>query len=157
MPPEQRTFKSSFDIYRKTLRSQGPRGLWVGWTPNVCRNSIMNACELASYDQFKQVALGYGMPDQLSTHIACAWLTGLVVVFVGSPVDVVKTRVMNRKPSGDASLGKLIVNMVRHEGPLSFYKGFTANFMRQGTWITVMFVSLEKIRALYATAPTEQG
>lgn len=30
--------------------------LWTGVGPNIARNAIINAAELASYDQIKQVA-----------------------------------------------------------------------------------------------------
>ena len=130
LPVEKRLYKSSLDCYQKTFAKEGIKGLWTGWTPNVFRNSIMNACELASYDQFKQIAMGFGCPDLLPTHIMCAFLTGLVVVCVCSPVDVIKTRVMNRQPGSTESLPQMVKNMAVKEGPLSFYKGFTANFMR---------------------------
>ena len=136
-------YKSSWDCYKKTVRRDGIRGLWVGWSVNVCRNSIISATELASYDQFKQLALGLGAPDRLHTHIACAFLTGLVVVCVGSPVDVLKTRVMNRKTGGSESIPQLVAKMITKEGPLAFYKGFTANWWRQGSWMCVFFISLE--------------
>jgi len=41
--------------------------------------------------------------------------------------------------------------MIAKEGPVSFYKGFTANFMRLGSWNVVMFVSLEKIKGSFNT------
>jgi hypothetical protein len=34
---------------------EGVRALWTGIGPNVARNAIINAAELASYDQVKQV------------------------------------------------------------------------------------------------------
>jgi hypothetical protein len=34
---------------------EGVGGLWTGIGPNVARNGIINAVELASYDQVKQV------------------------------------------------------------------------------------------------------
>jgi len=113
------------------------------------RNSIINAAELAAYDQFKQIALGFGMPDGLIIHIACAFGAGFVACVVGSPVDVLKTRIMNRKPGDGQSIAGLVGSMVAKEGPLAFYKGFTANFMRLGAWNVVMFVSLEKIKGLF--------
>ena len=33
------------------LREEGLKGLWKGIGPNVARNAIVNAAELASYDQ----------------------------------------------------------------------------------------------------------
>jgi hypothetical protein len=38
------------------------------------------------------------MNDNTACHIVCGSLAGLVAVLVGSPVDVMKTRIMNAKP-----------------------------------------------------------
>ena len=87
------------------------------------RNSIINAAELAAYDQLKQVAMQFGMPDGLPTHIFCAFGAGFTALIVGSPVDVLKTRIMNRKPGDGQSIPGLIGSMIAKEGPLAFYKG----------------------------------
>lgn len=41
--------------------------------------------------------------------------------------------------------------MLKNEGPLAFYKGFTSNFMRIGSWNVIMFVTLEQIKASFPT------
>jgi solute carrier family 25 (mitochondrial uncoupling protein), member 8/9 len=146
LPVEERPYTSSIDCYKKTFAKDGVKGLWVGWAPNVMRNSVINAAELASYDQFKQMSLNIGLPDGLVTHILCAFGAGFVACVVGSPVDVMKTRIMNRKPGDGQSITGLVASMINKEGPLAFYKGFTANFMRLGSWNVVMFVSLEQIK-----------
>jgi hypothetical protein len=104
LPKEKRLYTSSLDCYRKVVASQGIRGLWTGWVPNVARNSTVNACELASYDQIKQTALVNGFTDTMSTHLMCACLTAIVIVAVCSPVDCLKVRLMNRKAT-EASIG----------------------------------------------------
>jgi solute carrier family 25 uncoupling protein 8/9 len=46
-------------------------GLWKGLAPNVARNAIINAAELASYDQIKQTLLASGLfKDNVVCHIA---------------------------------------------------------------------------------------
>ncbi len=40
----------------------------------------------------------------------------------------------------------IIGNIVKNEGLATFYKGFTANFMRLGSWNVVMFVTLETVK-----------
>lgn len=50
LPPEQRPYSGSLDCYRKIVGEKGVTGLWVGVVPNMARNSIINAAELASYD-----------------------------------------------------------------------------------------------------------
>lgn len=98
LPAAERPYASSMDCYKKTFAKDGMKGLWVGWGPNVMRNSIINAAELAAYDQFKQTFLLMGMPDNILMHISCAFGAGFVACIVGSPVDVLKTRMMNIAP-----------------------------------------------------------
>ena len=66
--------------------------------PNCIRNSVINAAELASYDQYKQMVLASGfLRDGIPCHLTCATMAGITACIVGSPVDVLKTRVMNAK------------------------------------------------------------
>jgi len=53
---------------------------------------------------------------------------------------------MNRKAHESASIPGMVMSMLKNEGPLAFYKGFTANCMRLGSWTSVMFVTFEQIR-----------
>jgi solute carrier family 25 uncoupling protein 8/9 len=50
MPKEEWRYNGSMDCYRKTYAADGIKGFWVGAIPNIMRNSIINAAELASYD-----------------------------------------------------------------------------------------------------------
>eukprot|EP00955_Chlamydomonas_euryale_P080932 363500-Chlamydomonas_euryale.AAC.15 len=53
------------------IREEGLLGLWTGLGPNVARNAIINAAELASYDQIKSSLLASGLfKDNVVTHIA---------------------------------------------------------------------------------------
>jgi len=50
LPREQWRYSSSVDCYSKIFKADGLKGFWVGIGPNVMRNSIVNAAEIASYD-----------------------------------------------------------------------------------------------------------
>jgi solute carrier family 25 uncoupling protein 8/9 len=157
LPPAERPYTSSLDCYQKILAKDGITGFWVGWGPNVARNAIINAAELASYDQFKQIALGsLGMSNGLHTHILCAFGAGFNAVVFGSPVDVIKTRLMNKTPGQSLSLIGIVPEILFKEGPLAFYKGFQANFLRLGSWNVCMFVALEQIKN-YVDGPGAGG
>jgi solute carrier family 25 uncoupling protein 8/9 len=82
------------------------------------------------------------MADNFTTHCLCGFSAGFVACVFASPADVLKTRMMNArvpyKGVGDAAW-----QMMSNEGPLSFYKGFVANFTRLGIWNIVLFVTLE--------------
>lgn len=89
------------------------------------------------------------MRDGLHTHILCAFGAGFNAVCVGSPVDVIKTRLMNKTPGQPTSFIGIVPHVLMKEGPLAFYKGFQANFLRLGSWNVAMFVALEQIKAQF--------
>eukprot|EP00744_Colponema_vietnamica_P004298 GILI01006447.1.p1 GENE.GILI01006447.1~~GILI01006447.1.p1 ORF type:complete len:323 (-),score=69.00 GILI01006447.1:78-1001(-) len=152
-PGVPRRYNGSIDAYRKILQTEGVKGLWTGWGPNVMRNSLINAAELASYDQIKQVILANKfMKDDIYCHFVSALGAGFIATVVGSPVDVIKTRVMSSQKTETGELkysGPIdcAVKTFRQEGFMAFYNGFIPNFMRIGTWNIIMFVTLEQIRS----------
>lgn len=148
LPLAERPYANSMDCYKQTISKEGLKGLWVGWGPNVLRNSVINASKLASYDQFKQICTqNFGLSDGKLTQSICAFMSGFVATCFGSPLDVMKTRLMNM-PAG-SSIPGLVSSMMKNEGPLAFYKGFVANFMRIGCWNICMFLTLEQIKSMF--------
>ena len=51
-----RKYPSAFAAYGIIARAEGVKGLWTGVGPNIGRNAIINAAELASYDQARRVS-----------------------------------------------------------------------------------------------------
>nr|AFK39665.1 unknown [Medicago truncatula] len=82
-------YSGAMDAYSTILRQEGLGALWTGLGPNIARNAIINAAELASYDRVKQTILKIpGFMDNAFTHL----LAGLEQSFCclyRSPVDVV--------------------------------------------------------------------
>lgn len=112
------------------------------------RNSVINAAEIATYDQYKQMFLQYTrIPDTIWLHFICAFMAGFTATCVGSPFDVVKTRMMNKAVHYNGFVD-CVTKTMKEEGPMAFYNGFTANFMRIGTWNIAMFVTLEQIKKI---------
>jgi solute carrier family 25 uncoupling protein 8/9 len=97
-PGVPRRYKGSLDAYSKIVKEEGVKGLYSGLFPNIIRNSIMNAAELASYDQIKSSLIKKFPnvnPDSKMLHFFCGLSAGFIAVVFASPVDVIKTRVMN--------------------------------------------------------------
>ena len=77
-------FQKSFSAF---ALQEGLAGLWTGLGPNVMRNAIINAAELASYDQVKEGLLSTGLfKDNIYCHLAAGLGAGFIAVCVGSPV-----------------------------------------------------------------------
>lgn len=71
-------------------------GLWTGLVPNIFRNAIINAAEIATFDQVKDMLLSRNlMQDNVYCHLVSSSIAGFTAAVVGSPVDVIKTRIMN--------------------------------------------------------------
>ncbi|PWA42057.1 Mitochondrial brown fat uncoupling protein [Artemisia annua] len=80
---------SALNAYSTIVRQDGVRALWTGLGPNVAHNAMMNAGELESYDQVKQIMLKIpGFTNNVLTHLLSGLGVRFFVVCVGSPVDV---------------------------------------------------------------------
>jgi len=139
------------DCYGQIVKEGGVKNLWTGWGPNVMRNSIINAAELASYDQYKQMMLSSGMlKDGVPCHLTCACMAGFTACCVGSPVDVLKTRIMNATPGQYGGPLDIVYQTIKNEGFGAFYKGFIPNVGRLAGWNCVMFLTLEQVKKRFS-------
>ncbi|KAF3651812.1 Mitochondrial uncoupling protein 1 [Capsicum annuum] len=142
-----RRYSGALNAYSTIVKQEGVRALWTGLGPNIGRNAIINAAELASYDQVKEAILKIpGFKDNVFTHLIAGLGAGFFAVCIGSPVDVVKSRMM-----GDSAYKNTLdcfVKTLKNDGPLAFYKGFIPNFGRLGSWNVIMFLTLEQVKKL---------
>jgi len=157
-PGQAPRYSGVLDAYRTILRTEGVTGLWTGLGPNIARNSIINATELASYDTAKELLLGtWGLQEGLPVHVAAATFAGAMATLLGNPVDVIKTRVMaaQRRAAGGSTAGAppeyrgaidCLVRTLRTEGPGALYQGVTPQFVRITGWNIVMFVTFEQLK-----------
>lgn len=143
-----RRYPSALSAYRIIARDEGVAALWTGLAPNIARNAIVNATELATYDTIKQALMEAGLPDNIGTHILSGLGAGFAAVCIGSPVDVVKSRMMGAKPGQYSNIIDCFIKTASRDGVSAFYKGFVPNFGRLGSWNVVMFLTLEQVKRL---------
>ncbi|GMH11179.1 hypothetical protein Nepgr_013020 [Nepenthes gracilis] len=147
-PGVPRRYSGAFNAYSTIVRQEGLLALWTGLGPNIARNAIVNAAELASYDHLKQTILAIpGFTDNVFTHTIAGLGAGLFAVCIGSPVDVVKSRMM-----GDSTYNSTLdcfIKTSKNEGFFAFYKGFFPNFVRLGSWNVIMFLILEQVKKIF--------
>ena len=149
----QPRYRNTTVAYSTILKEEGIKGFWTGWGPNVVRNSVINASEMISYTEIKKYILQQNlMQDGVPLHLTSGFLAGFCAVCCGSPVDVMKTRIMNaKKGSGEAykNVFDCFIQILTKEGPFAFYKGFAPNVLRIGTWNMFMFFAYESFKRLY--------
>ncbi|TYH22347.1 hypothetical protein ES288_A04G121100v1 [Gossypium darwinii] len=146
-PGVPRHYSGALNAYSTIARQEGVKALWTGIGPNIARNAIINAAELASYDQVKQTILKIpGFTDNVVTHLLSGLGAGFFAVCIGSPVDVVKSRMMG--DSAYKSTLDCFIKTLKYDGPMAFYKGFIPNFGRLGSWNVIMFLTLEQAKKI---------
>lgn len=142
----------------KSIAAQeGLHGFYQSLPPNIFRNSIFNAVELATYSQVKAVLLrnklmeeGYGL------HFAASAFAGLLAVGFGSPFDVLKSLIMDGKTVNGVkvpftSIWDATKHVFRQKGIAGFYAGLNANFQRIVSWNIIMFMAREQILIRFRT------
>lgn len=116
--------------------ASGVIGLWKGVGPNLQRAFIVNAAELSSYDHAKQLFLKHDLLEEgVLLHGIASFGAGLTAAIFSTPVDTIKTRLM-QQPVGSDGKGKLYRGMldcasqtVKGEGFMGLYRKFTKNIV----------------------------
>ncbi|XP_055600616.1 mitochondrial uncoupling protein 4-like isoform X2 [Uranotaenia lowii] len=145
---------SAAHAFREIVRRGGVTGLWKGSVPNVQRAALVNLGDLTTYDTVKRFVMKKtGLPDCHLVHIISSICAGLVAATMGTPADVVKTRVMNQPTdlSGKGLLYKgsldCLQQTVGKEGFFALYKGFLPVWIRMAPWSLTFWLSFEQIRS----------
>ncbi|KAI6239097.1 Cht-1 [Aphelenchoides fujianensis] len=158
-----RRYSSTWAAFISVYRSNGIRGLWLGWVPNCQRAALLNMADLATYDRTKHWLLdNTNLADNWLTHAIASACSGFAAATVSTPSDVVKTRIMDQIPAAagqrrvGASTAKqkysgsfdCLRQIVRAEGIPALYRGFLPTYIRMAPWSLTFWVSFEKIRHL---------
>lgn len=154
---QRRGYTNVFNALARITREEGILTLWRGCGPTVVRAMVVNAAQLATYSQSKQFLLSTSyFTDNIACYFVASMISGLVTVIASMPVDIAKTRVQNMKvvngvPEYKGALD-VLRKVIRTEGVLSLWKGFTPYYARLGPHTALTFVFLEHFRILYYEA-----
>lgn len=145
----ERQFNGLFDVYKKTLASDGIAGLYRGFLPSVVGIIVYRGLYFGLFDSLKPVIL----VGSLETNFLAAFLLGWVVTTGAStasyPLDTVRRRMM--MTSGQAVKYKgafdAFSQIVAKEGVKSLFKGCGANILRgvAGAGVISMYDQLQVI------------
>ncbi|CAH8824537.1 unnamed protein product [Trichobilharzia szidati] len=149
---------------RQLISEGGILGLWRGGLPNVQRAALVNMGELTTYDTAKRwFAVRFRLEDGPFLHFCASLTSGFVSAVLGTPADMIKTRIMNQRLSSPSSspspsnnhsglLYKGVIDcfckVVKNEGFLALYKGFFLIWARMAPWSLTFWLTYEKIRSL---------
>ncbi len=75
----------------------GIKGFYKGIEATIIRAILLNATKLATYDHIKHTLINTKlMKDGNGCHFVSSVCAGICIAVVTSPVDIIKTRIMNQ-------------------------------------------------------------
>ena len=147
--PEGSPYRSTRHAFASVWREGGLRALYRGTDATTLRGVVLSVSQICAYDQLKQSLKRRGvMQEGLALHFTASMFAGFICSVTSNPVgsfialfslviglkcarvDVVKVRVMNDKERKFKSVLDCVRTMLRQEGPMAFYKGFSMCWAR---------------------------
>ena len=151
---EQRGYKNVFDALIRVTKEEGAGKLYSGLSASVLRGMSINVGMMACFDQAKEF-IGHnfthdkdpaGSPS-LNTQMGASIIAGFTAAFFSLPFDLLKSRMQDStKGSGVLSIA---TNVIKKEGPLAFWTGFGAYYMRTAPHAMIILMSTEPITKAY--------
>ena len=120
-----------------------------GLIPACTRSAIIHSTGMVSYDNIKKnIKYHTGTTKEPAyLHIICSFISGIISGVSASPLDVIKTRVMNSPvPITPLQATKYII---KNEGILGFYHGLSLTIIRYLPWSIIWLSSYEQITIAY--------
>ncbi|XP_050393042.2 mitochondrial uncoupling protein 4 [Patella vulgata] len=149
--------KSSLHALTRIVAEGGVRGLWSGWVPNCQRAALVNMGDLVTYDTVKHQLLAHtSLKDNYVTHMISSGCSGIMAALLGTPADVIKTRIMNQPTKDGKGLlyhGSVdcLIKTIKQEGFFALYKGLIPIWIRMAPWSCTFWLCYEKIRKYAGT------
>ncbi|XP_017784331.1 PREDICTED: kidney mitochondrial carrier protein 1 [Nicrophorus vespilloides] len=148
--------------FKNVYMQEGISGLWRGVSPTAQRAAVIAAVELPVYD-FCKSHLMTAFGDKVTNHFISSVIASLGSAIASTPIDVVRTRLMNQihiKPSSSDGIistpshiykGTIdcFLRTFKNEGFWAFYKGFIPTWVRMGPWNIIFFITYEQLKKVY--------
>ncbi|KAG8296961.1 hypothetical protein J6590_045803 [Homalodisca vitripennis] len=155
LPVEQRrNYSNVFNALIRIMQEEGLLVLWRGAIPTMGRAMVVNAAQLASYSQAKQLLMSTGyFKENIFLHFCSSMISGLITTAASMPVDIAKTRIQNMKmingkPEYTGAVD-VLTKVVKNEGFFALWKGFTPYYARLGPHTVLTFIFLEQLNTSY--------
>lgn len=162
-PADRRNYKNVADALLRTAKEEGFSALYKGVLPNILRGMSMNVGMMSCNDQFQELYAGLlGDPmtngPNLQTRILASLSAGFTAALFSMPFDLIKSRLMAQRP--DPITGEIpykgvvdcVTKIVRSQGPLGLYNGFSAYYGRCAPHAMIVLMSKDSITKAYRNA-----
>lgn len=137
-------YHNGFQAISHLIREEGFLRCYTGSSATVVRAAMGTGAQLAAYDHTKHIGkLHFGASEGPVLHIIASLVSGLTFATFAAPADVIKSRYMS-EPDRFTSPIDCLVKLIRTDGPLALFRGWTPSAVR----ICSLFVVMTPVRFL---------
>jgi len=126
----KRQYNGLIDVFRKTLASDGIKGIYRGFVISCVGIFIYRGLYFGLYDTLKPMLLGDKPSAALSFLLG--WGVTIVSGIASYPIDTIRRRMMMTAGTSSAYKGSIdcAAQILKNEGFMSMFKGAGANVLR---------------------------
>lgn len=143
--PDRRNYTSVFNALRRIASEEGVASLWKGAMPTVTRAVLLNMGQMPVASQAKEYLTENTSLEGISLKFISAMIASVFAVGFSCPADVVKSRMQNMQPGEYKGSIDCVRKMIKSEGPLSLYKGYTPAFIKLAPHTVISFIILDTL------------
>eukprot|EP01114_Cavostelium_apophysatum_P022984 TRINITY_DN8508_c0_g1_i1.p1 TRINITY_DN8508_c0_g1~~TRINITY_DN8508_c0_g1_i1.p1 ORF type:complete len:343 (-),score=56.33 TRINITY_DN8508_c0_g1_i1:40-1005(-) len=150
----QNMFSMMYDMWKQ----EGLARMYRGILPPILVEAPKRAIKFSANEAYKPIFLDKnGKLSQLGS-IGAGVLAGITEAFVVVPFELVKIRLQDKSNQGKYS-GTMdcVSKILKHEGPLAFFKGLESTLWRHALWNGGYFGVIHGVKSALPKAETEQG
>lgn len=154
---QRRGYTHAVNGISRVMKEEGFGSLYRGLRPLLARSVICTGSQFTTYDVAKRFLTEKGWcSNSVSTHLSAAVAAGCASAVVVSPLDVIKSRMMQSSMNADGQIVKLFKSdwhcfkaTVETEGARGLWKGLGPCFVRQCPQIVLMWCIYEQYTTIY--------
>ncbi|CAD5117120.1 DgyrCDS5929 [Dimorphilus gyrociliatus] len=144
-------FKGFFHGVRSIIKTEGFRGCYQGLTPTIMKQGSNQAIRFFVVETLKDMyrgdEKGKSVPKLLTGLFGA--IAGAASVFGNTPLDVVKTRMQGLEAKKYKNTFDCAAKILKHEGPLAFYKGTLPRLSRVCLDVAITFMIYDSFMELF--------
>ncbi|OVA12667.1 Mitochondrial carrier protein [Macleaya cordata] len=127
----QRQFKGIVDVYRKTLSSDGIKGLYRGFGVSIMGITLYRGMYFGIYDTMKPIVLVGSLEGNFFASFLLGWSVTTVSGICAYPFDTLRRRMMltSGQPSKYRNTLHAFRQIIHQEGFLALFRGVSANML----------------------------
>ncbi|XP_024970064.1 ADP,ATP carrier protein ER-ANT1 [Cynara cardunculus var. scolymus] len=128
---KKQQFNGLFDVYRKTLATDGIRGLYRGFGVSIVGITLYRGMYFGLYDSMKPIVLIGSFQDNFLASFLLGWSVTTFSGICAYPFDTLRRRMMltSGQPSKYHNSIHALREIIHLEGFRALYRGVTANML----------------------------